>query len=99
MEKYFIIWWVVSLGVIVLIFTNREEKTAWWYLDRIVEKRIEKKEFLNKITDIDKEILEYKKIMDNLQYSWLDYPGFTQEIKLPQRTWTEAEILVNQSIE
>lgn len=95
----FIILWLVIVGIIVMIIPKNDTKTAWRYLDRIVELRTEKQYLLNQIKELDTQIIEYREIMDSLQFSWLDYLGLTQEQETPQRTWTEAPELTWSIIE
>lgn len=99
--KKILFWiiWLVLLGVVVFFITKSDTKSAGWYLDRIVKLRQEKQIKLDEIKQIDNKIIEYREIMDWLQYSWLDYLGFQSEQEQPQRTWTETQELINQPIE
>jgi hypothetical protein len=99
-----ILFWITSLvilGVVVYFINPREEKTAGWYLDSIVELRQQKQILTDEIKLIDEKIIEYRSTMDKIQYSWLDYMnmGLIQETQSPERNWTWAEELLNQYIE
>ena len=100
MKKY-LLWFigVILLGYIVYFVVNSNTKSAGWYLDQIVELRQQKQLKLDELKLIEDKILEYRNIMDKLQYSGLDYMGLLQEARSPQRTWTETQGLQNQPIE
>lgn len=76
---YLIIIWLILVGSIVLFMWNKETKTAWWYLDEIVELRQVKQNKLDEIKQLDEQIIEYRKIMDWIQYSWVNYLGLSEE--------------------
>lgn len=81
MKKY-LLWFilVILLGYTVYFVLNSNTKSAGWYLDQIVELRQQKQLKLDEVKLIDDKIAEYRKTMDKLQYSWLDYmSGLIQE--------------------
>jgi len=82
MNKRTVITWIIIifslLGIWSLIkwlSTPQAEshKSAWYYLDQVIELRKVKQIKVDEITELNKRIEEYQKLKDKLQYSWFSY--------------------------
>ena len=98
-KLWLIIIWLVLVVSTVVIINKSDTKSSGWYLDRIVELRQQKQNYLDEIKVIDEKILEYREIMNNKQYEGIDYLGKSTEAQQPVKSWTQAEVLEQKTIE